>query len=227
MSTRTRQSTRQEDELFDDFETSLDLDTLSDEELEELLFEEEVEKSKSPFNLPSIAGLSMIVVGILYMLQQLGVFAGSTILPALASMLPWLAGILIILLGFGVLSWRPKKKKRTRTVKKEIKVESSGKKVVIEAPPKKSTGEKKRLRKSVRDKKLAGVAGGIGEYFGVDPTLVRIAFVIGTIAAPAPFLVAYLILAIIMSSSSKKSSGGTKSPKSLTEEERITIIRDS
>ena len=226
MSTRTRQSTRTEEELFDEFEMSLDLDTLSDEELEELLFEEEAQKSKSPLNLPSIAGLSMIVVGILYMLQQLGVFAGSAILPALASMLPWLAGILIILLGFGVLSWRPKKKKRSRTVKKEIKTKA-GKKVVIEAPPKKATDEKKRLRKSVRDKKLAGVAGGIGEYFGIDPTLVRIAFVIGTIAAPAPFLVAYLILAIIMSGSAKKTTGGTKSPKTLSEEERITIIRDS
>ena len=225
MSTRTRQSTRTEEELFDEFETSLDLDTLSDEELEELLFEDEVQKSKSPLNLPSMAGLSMIVVGILYMLQQVGVFAGSAI-PALASMLPWLAGILIILLGFGVLSWRPKKKKRSRTVKKEIKMES-GKKVVIEAPSKKSSSEKKRLRKSSRDKKIAGVAGGLGEYFGVDPTLVRIGFVIGAIATQfIPVAVAYLILAIIMSSS-KTGSSGPKSSKTLSEEERITIIRDS
>ena len=225
MSTRTRKSTRTEEELFDEFETSLDLDTLSDEELEELLFEDEVQKSKSPLNLPSMAGLSMIVVGILYMLQQVGVFAGSAI-PALASMLPWLAGILIILLGFGVLSWRPKKKKRSRTVKKEIKMES-GKKVVIEAPSKKSSSEKKRLRKSSRDKKIAGVAGGLGEYFGVDPTLVRIGFVIGAIATQfIPVAVAYLILAIIMSSS-KTGSSVPKSSKTLSEEERITIIRDS
>ncbi len=224
MSTRTRQSTRTEEELFDEFETSLDLDTLSDDELEELLFEEEVHKSKSPFNLPSMAGLSMIVVGILYMLQQLGVFAGSTILPALASMLPWLAGILIILLGFGVLSWRPKKKKRSRTVKKEIKMKS-GKKVVIEAPPKTSLSEKKRLRKSSREKKIAGVAGGIAEFFGIDPTLVRIAFVIATFIDGIG-LVAYLLLALIMSSP-KTRPGGTKSSKTLSEEERITIIRDS
>ena len=226
MSLRTRQSTRTEEDFFDEFETSLDLDSLSDEELEELLFEEEVQKSKSSFNLPSMAGLSMIVVGILYMLQQLGLFAGSAILPALASMLPWLAGILIILLGFGVLSWRPKKKKRSRTVKKEIKMKS-GKKVVIEAPPKTSSSGKKRLRKSSRDKKIAGVAGGLGEYFGVDTTLVRIGFVIGAIATQfIPVLVAYFILSIIMSSS-KTGPSGTKSSKTLSEEERITIIRDS
>ncbi len=226
MSLRTRQSTRTEEDFFDEFETSLDLDSLSDDELEELLFEEEVQKSKSSFNLPSMAGLSMIVVGILYMLQQLGLFAGSAILPALASMLPWLAGILIILLGFGVLSWRPKKKKRSRTVKKEIKMKL-GKKVVIEAPPKRSSSEKKRLRKSSRDKKIAGVAGGIGEYFGVDTTLVRIGFVIGAIATQiVPAVVTYFILAIIMSSS-KTGPSGSKSSKTLSEEERITIIRDS
>jgi len=223
MRTRTRQSTRPEEEFFDEFETSLDLDTLSDDELEELLFEEETQKSKSAFNLPSIAGLSMIVVGMAYLLQQLGVLGGLN-LGALVAMLPWLAGILIILLGFGVLSWRPKKKKRSRTVKKEIKVES-GRKVVIEAPPKASSREKKRLRKSAHDKKIAGVAGGIGEFFGIDPTLVRIAFVITTFMQGIG-IAAYLLLAFIMSPAKKRSSG-VKSSKTLSEEERITIIRDS
>ena len=223
MRTRTRQSTRPEEEFFDEFETSLDLDTLSDDELEELLFEEETQKSKSAFNLPSIAGLSMIVVGMAYLLQQLGVLGGLN-LGALVAMLPWLAGILIILLGFGVLSWRPKKKKRSRTVKKEIKVES-GRKVVIEAPPKTSSREKKRLRKSAHDKKIAGVAGGIGEFFGIDPTLVRIAFVITTFMQGIG-IAAYLLLAFIMSPAKRRSSG-VKSSKTLSEEERITIIRDS
>ena len=224
MRTRTRQSTRSQEEYFDEFETSLDLDSLSDDELEELLFEEETGKSKSAFNLPSMAGLSMIVVGMAYLLQQLGVLGGLN-LGALVAMLPWLAGILIILLGFGVLSWRPKKKKRSRTVKKEIRVKS-GKKVVIEAAPQASSREKKRLRKSSgRDKKIAGVAGGLGEFFGIDPTLVRIAFVITTFMQGIG-IVAYLLLAFIMSPAKRRSSG-VKSSKTLSEEERITIIRDS
>ena len=223
MRTRTRQSTHSQEEYFDEFETSLDLDSLSDDELEELLFDEETQKSKSAFNLPSMAGLSMIVVGMAYLLQQLGVLGGLN-LTALVAMLPWLAGILIILLGFGVLSWRPKKKKRSRTVKKETKVKS-GRKVVIEAPPETSSREKKRLRKSARDKKLAGVAGGIGEFFGIDPTLVRIAFVITSFMQGVGF-VAYILLAFIMSPAKHRSSG-VKSSKTLSEEERITIIRDS
>ncbi len=36
----------------------------------------------------------------------------------------------------------------------------------------------KRLTKSKTDRKLFGVCGGLGEYFGIDPTLVRLAFVL-------------------------------------------------
>lgn len=236
MSTRTRQKTRSEEEYYDEFESNLDLDALSDEELEEILFEEEEQKTRGPLNLPTIAGLSMIVVGIAYLLQQLGVLGGLN-LGALVSMLPWLAGILIILLGFGVLSWRPKKKKRkAAAIKREIRAEIASK-TSADAPPqtkyKKTTSkDKKRLRKSM-DKKIAGVCGGIADYFNLDPTLVRIAFVIGTIITQGTFLVAYILLAFIMSppdgqsSSTSSSRSGVKSPKSLTEEERITIIRDS
>ena len=37
--------------------------------------------------------------------------------------------------------------------------------------------EPRRLRRSRDDKMIAGVAGGIGEYFGIDPVLVRIGFI--------------------------------------------------
>ncbi|MFQ5568553.1 MAG: PspC domain-containing protein [Rhodothermales bacterium] len=222
MSTRTRQSTRSQEQSYDEFEDSLDLDAFSEDELEEYLFEDEEGERKKPngmFNLPTMAGLSMIVVGIIYMLQQLGVFAGGGFLASLVPMLPFIAGILIILLGFGVLSWRPKKKKR-KTVQKTTKV--SGKTV---REPAKDKG-KKRLRKS-SDRKVFGVCGGIAEYFNLDPTLVRIAFVIGTIITNGGFLAAYLILAFVMGKSEPKLSTTTAKSKKLSDEERITIIRDS
>ncbi len=36
----------------------------------------------------------------------------------------------------------------------------------------------KRLYRSETDKKIGGVCGGLAEYFGIDPTIVRIIFVI-------------------------------------------------
>ncbi len=55
----------------------------------------------------------------------------------------------------------------------------------------------KRIRKSSSDKMLFGVAGGLAEYFSVDPVLVRLAFVL-SIFAGGVGLIAYIVLAIIM-----------------------------
>jgi phage shock protein PspC (stress-responsive transcriptional regulator) len=54
----------------------------------------------------------------------------------------------------------------------------------------------KRLYKS-NDKKLDGVCAGIAEYFDIDPTLIRLLWVLGTIFVGAGIL-AYIIAAIVM-----------------------------
>jgi len=55
-----------------------------------------------------------------------------------------------------------------------------------------------RLRKS-NDRILGGVCGGIAEWLGWDPTLVRILYVIVSIASVAfPGILAYLVLWLIM-----------------------------
>lgn len=57
-----------------------------------------------------------------------------------------------------------------------------------------------RLTKSY-DRKVSGVLGGIAEYMGVDPTIVRIAYVLlAVFTAVFPCLIAYIIAAIIMPS---------------------------
>lgn len=214
--TRTRTATQEQESssLYED--TTLDLETLTDEELDTLLFDEEAEQPKGMLNLPTLAGLSLILVGIAYIFQQLGLWGAGIDLTVLASLLPWLAGIFIILLGFGVLSWRPNKKNKKK-IKVEKKLEKQLKKRAVKLDVGTvSTGDKRKLYKS-ENKKMAGVCAGIGDYFGIDPTLVRIAFVVGTVATGGPpFILAYMLLAFIMPSPEKRSL-----------EERITIIRDS
>ena len=39
----------------------------------------------------------------------------------------------------------------------------------------------KRLYRSKTDSKISGVCGGIAEYFAVDPTIVRLLWVLGTL----------------------------------------------
>lgn len=55
----------------------------------------------------------------------------------------------------------------------------------------------KRLYKSRTNKKVAGVCGGIGEYFDIDPTLVRLGFVALSFLAGGGLLV-YIVAAIII-----------------------------
>lgn len=55
----------------------------------------------------------------------------------------------------------------------------------------------KRLYRSRKERMLAGVCGGIAEYFEVDPTLVRLAWVLFTFVGGAG-IVAYIIAWIIV-----------------------------
>ena len=58
--------------------------------------------------------------------------------------------------------------------------------------------KERKLRRS-KDKMFAGVCGGLGEYFSLDPTLVRIGYALLIIfSAGFPGLLVYLILMLVM-----------------------------
>ncbi len=57
------------------------------------------------------------------------------------------------------------------------------------------------LRRSRRHRMVAGVCGGIAEWLGWDPTLVRVLYVVGSILSVAfPGILVYIILWIIVPS---------------------------
>lgn len=57
----------------------------------------------------------------------------------------------------------------------------------------------KRLKRSKSDKKIAGICGGLGNYFEVDPVIIRIAFIlIAALSAVIPALIAYIIMWFIV-----------------------------
>ncbi len=57
----------------------------------------------------------------------------------------------------------------------------------------------KRLTLSETDKKIAGVCGGLAEYFDIDPTVIRVAVVVfALITALIPVSVGYFLAWIIM-----------------------------
>lgn len=55
----------------------------------------------------------------------------------------------------------------------------------------------KKLYRSIDDKKIAGVCGGLGEYFDIDPTIIRLALVALVLAGGSGVL-AYILAWIIV-----------------------------
>ena len=55
----------------------------------------------------------------------------------------------------------------------------------------------KKLQRNMQDKKLAGVCSGLADYFEIDVTLVRVAFVVAVLAGLSGILV-YIMLWIIV-----------------------------
>ena len=55
----------------------------------------------------------------------------------------------------------------------------------------------KKLYRSTTDKKIAGVCGGVAEYFGIDATLIRLGWALVSLFAGAGILV-YIVCAIVI-----------------------------
>ncbi len=55
----------------------------------------------------------------------------------------------------------------------------------------------KRLTRRLDNKMIGGVCSGLADYFNVDPTIVRVLFVIAFLSASAGFWI-YIILWIVM-----------------------------
>lgn len=55
------------------------------------------------------------------------------------------------------------------------------------------------LRRSRSDRMIAGVVGGLARYAGIDPTLARVIYVVGSLVSAAfPGVIVYLVLWLII-----------------------------
>jgi len=56
----------------------------------------------------------------------------------------------------------------------------------------------KRLFRSRKNKMIAGVCAGLGEYFGIDPTIVRLVWVLFTFFSFGAGVLAYVVAWVII-----------------------------
>ena len=55
----------------------------------------------------------------------------------------------------------------------------------------------KKLTRSITDRKLAGVCGGLAEFFTIDSTIIRVIFVLATLFGGSGLLI-YIAMALIV-----------------------------
>jgi phage shock protein C len=77
--------------------------------------------------------------------------------------------------------------------------------------PEATTPEPRLLRRSRDDKVIAGVCGGLGRYLGVDPVLLRIAFVVLAVAGGGGILI-YVVAWILIPDEREGETLGTVKP---------------
>lgn len=185
--------------------------------------EEEKKANTNIWNFATIAGIAMFFVGMVYLIQSIGLALGPD-LSGLVEVMPLIGGILVTLVGFGFLTGDRKKAKRVRKKKQknrrgkfdfdfeddreedfglhnDLDGRSSGK-------GKSSAGnynfdsfglrQSRKLYKSRTNRKWAGVCGGLAKYFGISATVVRLLFVVTFFAGSGTSLLVYIALAIAL-----------------------------
>ncbi|MDZ7715376.1 MAG: PspC domain-containing protein [Balneolaceae bacterium] len=185
--------------------------------------EEEKKANTNIWNFATITGIAMFFVGMLFLIQTLGLAIGPD-LTDLVEALPFIGGALVTLVGFGFLVGdRKKVKKQEKAQKKKERFEfdfgdyDEDEDFSLEndlfggsSKSKKKSGSKsinydsfalkqsKKLYKSRTNKKWAGVCGGLGRYFGISPTVIRLLFVITTLVGWGSPILVYIALMIVL-----------------------------
>lgn len=207
-----------------DLEEKSGYGSLTESDFEEIFFEETAPKTGGSINLPILAGIGLIGVVFLNILQQIGLLPGSGLQEAFI-VFP-LFGILLVLL-FGLMPKKRKRrrKRRRRVVKKkrdslwEKQKRSQEKKEIrsTDGNLKTSIGPKSKTAKwnlpaKSRDRWLAGVCAGLAPHTNVDVTVLRLIFILSAIITGGTIpTIAYIVLAILMPPPDDDEESGTGS----------------
>ncbi len=139
-------------------------------------------------------GILLIVVGTVWFLGNLGLplwyhwwgLAWDVLLPVLLM----LAGVAFLFGGRNSLSAAPASPEAAPGTADAVPADAPAPQAVHPAGP-------SRLFRSRTEKKIFGVCGGIAGYFSVDPTMVRLLFIIALFASFGFMLLLYAIMAIV------------------------------
>lgn len=212
---RATTSSQQSLDSFMEFEEHELRSTMDD------FLQEEKKEEAQIWNFATIAGIAMFFVGMVYVIQMMGLGLGPD-LAGLLELMPLVGGVLVTLVGFGFLVGDRKREKKNRGTRKRgsetIDFNPKGDATDfsldndLEGGSSRKSGSQagnfdfddyalskpKKLYKSRTDRKWMGVCGGLAKYFGISSTVIRLLFVIFTLAGWGTPILAYVGLAIVL-----------------------------
>jgi len=151
---------------------------------------------KSDFTAGRIVGFLFVIVGVILLLDNLEIFSfcrfwdmsWEFVFPGILV----LAGIYLLMKHSKLLATSSQP---ASTTEKEHSSEN-------QTPPPASSTEQstnpKVFRRSLTDKKVFGICGGAGEYFGIDSTILRIAYAIFTVFSVGTGIILYFLMYLIV-----------------------------
>lgn len=154
------------------------------------------QKIKSKINNTGFWGILLIIAGLLFILRDIG-FMRMHRMWMWHEFWEFILPVMVIGLGAWLLL-RPANTRSTQS-SKSAKIEGDDEE--------KDDNGRRKLTRSRVDKKISGVCGGIGEYFDIDSTIVRILWVLATLASAGFGIVAYIIFVIVISQSEESIEG--------------------
>lgn len=186
-----------------------DLFEIKDHDLEETLeryLDADTRHEEKPrlINFVTLSGFAFLIAGFLAVMQS--IFSIGTGLDGLIRFLPLIGGILVLLVGMGLFSAEPKKKRKSVIQSERLKSRESAKKVQDAGQEVDDFAflQPRKLMRSRYDSRLFGVCGGVARYLGFDSTLVRILFVAGIFFGYGSPILLYFALAILLPKEPKK-----------------------
>ena len=129
-------------------------------------------------------GYALIGLGALLLLANLNVFHFFSFI---GDTVEYIFPVMLIILGMAIIYYHQTKPETTEAAAGSEPGES-----------KPGSTSYKQFRRSSTDRKILGVCGGLADYFGVDPSMMRLLYVILCLASFGAGLVLYLLLAIIV-----------------------------
>ncbi len=136
-------------------------------------------------------GIILIAIGVLFLLHNFGLFAFHHIWHiSWGIVLP----ILLIVIGMAIIYMH----QQMRVKEQHQSAEQGENEGDSSMNPQQEGVGYKRLYKSRHDRKLFGVCGGLGDYFTVDPTIIRILFILLTLLSFGTGILLYIAMAIFV-----------------------------